>query len=95
MERTTLVIAAAAALVACGGPTRILNPTVQRSPVVFESDQAMSAFESALAARYAGGAADLPPGRLSQNAFFNREIAEADVDGDGIISDAEALRYAD
>jgi hypothetical protein len=90
-----ILIAAVVALSACGGAKRILNPTVQRSPVVFESDQAMSAFEAALAARYDGGAADLPPGRLSQNAFFNREIIHADTDGDGIISDAEAMRYAE
>lgn len=82
------------ALAACGEPTRILNPSVHRMPVVFESDRAMSRFEDALRDRYEDGAADLPPGRLSRNAFFNREIEHVDGDGDGIISDAEVELYA-
>jgi hypothetical protein len=31
---------------------------------------------------------------LSKNAFFNREVIEADTDLDGIISEREAYRYA-
>jgi hypothetical protein len=80
-------------LAGCAKHERVLNPKVSTTPVVFESDQAQSAFGDAVRDRYDAGGAERPPGKLSKNAYYNQEIAEADRDGDGIISDSEAYRY--
>jgi hypothetical protein len=94
--RLCLLLLAGAALTGCSHEARVLNPRVARAPVVFESPHAADTFEDALHDRYDDGAARIASrsGVLSQNAFFNREITHADQDGDGIISDHEALRYA-
>lgn len=95
--RPALLLFAGVALMGCSHQARVLNPKVARAPVVFESPNAADTFEDALEERYDDGAARVASksGVLSQNAFFNREITVADRDGDGIISDREALRYAD
>ena len=82
--------------IGCAKEQRILNPDVDRDPVVFESDEGMSAFEEELESRYEDGQADIAQlqGRLSLNAFFNQQVQRADRNGDGIISDSEAQRYS-
>ncbi len=84
-------------LLGCSGNVRIVNPTVERRPVVFESSAAESAFEEELQDRYDDGEADVkqPAGRLSLNAFFNDQVKVADRDNDGIITDSEAQRYGE
>lgn len=82
-----------ASLTGCGETKKVLNPRVGTMPVLFESDGARDAFLIELGERYEAGAAKLPPGTLSRNAYFNREVVNADIDGDGIISDREAYRY--
>lgn len=80
----------------CSSKKKILNPTVDRNPVVFESAQAAELFEDELDDRYDSGEADIAQmqARLSRNAFFNQQIKVADRDNDGIITDVEAWRYA-
>jgi hypothetical protein len=75
----------------------VLNPTVSRSPVVFESARGQSTFEKAVTERYrdGGGYIQSMHARLSKNAFFNQNVQLADTDGDGIISDREAQEYAE
>ncbi len=90
------VFVAVAMIAGCKSNKRILNPTVERNPVVFESPQGADAFEQALDERYDAGEADIKQlrARLSRNAFFNQQIKVADRDNDGIITDVEAGRYA-
>ena len=97
MRHALLILLAGAALAGCSHEAVVLNPKVARAPVVFESPQAADTFDEAHEDRYDDGAARVATlrGVLSENAFFNREVAIADRDGDGIISDHEALRYAD
>lgn len=91
-----LVLGVAVLSTGCSSNRRILNPTVERQPIVFESPQAADAFEEALDDRYDDGEADIAQlrGRLSKNAFFNQQIKVADSNGDGVITDEEAWRYA-
>ncbi len=95
-NRIGLVLGVAVIVTGCSSNRRILNPTVDRTPIVFESDQGANAFEEALDERYDDGEADIAQlrGRLSRNAFFNQEIRVADSNGDGVITDLEAWRYA-
>ncbi len=92
MSKASLIMLVLA-LWGCGETKKVLNPRVSTMPVVFESDGAREAFLAELSERYEQGAARLPPGTLSRNAYFNREVVHADTDGDGIISDSEAYRY--
>jgi len=76
--------------------------------VDFESEEALSTFQRTVRQRYeAGGGVVEKSGFaipfviatgerrvLSENAFYNGEVAKADADGDGKISDAEARAYA-
>lgn len=96
MHHGLLLLLASLALMGCSHEALVLNPKVARAPIVFVSPQAADTFDDALEDRYDDGAARVATlrGVLSQNAFFNREVAVADQDGDGIISDHEALRYA-
>lgn len=75
----------------------ILNPNVPRNPVVYESPWGAETFEDAIRSRWNDGEGVLPnnQGMLSLNAFFNRELELADVDGDGILNDREVASYAD
>jgi hypothetical protein len=87
-----------AALSACAGDRgRILNPEVPRNPVIYESNWARDTFEDAVQDRWDDGRAKLPggAGTLSSNAYFNREVVSADLDGDGILSEIEAQQYDD
>jgi hypothetical protein len=92
-----MLLFSAMAALGCKDKLRILNPRVTRNPVVFETPQGAGAFEDALDERYDRGDADVKQvrGRLSKNAFFNQQIERADENGDGIISDKEALRYVE
>ncbi|HHH30594.1 MAG TPA: hypothetical protein ENK57_19940 [Polyangiaceae bacterium] len=74
----------------------ILNPNVPRNPVVYESPWGAETFEDAIRSRWNDGEGVLPgkKGMLSLNAFFNRELELADVDGDGILNDREVASYA-
>ncbi|MCA9618380.1 MAG: hypothetical protein KC731_05145 [Myxococcales bacterium] len=97
MTRASLaIVVALVALAGCSKQSRVLNPKVQETPMLFESAQASETFRDALQDRYESGEADVTAlrGRLSRNAFFNREVMLADMDGDGIISDREAVHYA-
>ncbi len=91
-----LLLLSATSMLACSTtPVRIVNPDVSRTPVVFESDDAMRAFGAAVADRYDDGAADLGSRqRLSKNAYYNLQLEKADHDADGIITDNEASSYA-
>lgn len=75
----------------------ILNPKVPRNPVVYESPWAAETFEDEIHSRWNDGEGVLPnnKGMLSLNAFFNRELELADVDGDGILNDQEVASYAE
>jgi hypothetical protein len=88
-----MLLLGAIALGGCSERKLVLNPGVNVSPVVFESDEARAAFVDEVNERHADGYAKLPPGELSTHAFFNQQVQLADRDGDGIISDAEAWRY--
>jgi hypothetical protein len=87
----------------------VLEPDAQRLPVGFESPRAEGQFRAAVAERYARGdavkrhtASSTIPllwgsedrAVLSENGFFNEQVALADGDRDGSISDAEADLYA-
>ena len=97
MMRSSLVLLLL--LAACGGPEvqgPVLNPTVTRSPVVFESSMAESTFVKSMDERYKEGEGYVQSmhARLSKNAFYNQHVQIADRDGDGIITDREASEYA-
>jgi len=100
MTRISLaLVAAALASMACAcapAKVRIVNPGVDRTPVVFESRGASHTFEQALKIHYDDGAAQLgsPQVQWSRNAFFNQQVSLADSNADGIISDFEAVSYA-
>lgn len=91
------VVSVVSVVAGCRSNLRILNPGVERAPIVFESPAAAETFERELEDRYDDGDADVPAlgGRLSLAAFFNQEIKVADRDNDGIITEAEAERYAE
>jgi hypothetical protein len=87
----------------------VLQPDARRVQARFESPHAEAEFERAMAERYARGdavkrssASSTVPllwgsedkAVLSENAFYNEQIALADLDRDGMVSDAEADAYA-
>jgi hypothetical protein len=80
-----LAIAPVTLLVACAAPHKVPE-TVERTPVVFESDDAEQLFDEAASDRY--------DHHGSRNAHYNHELNRADRDGDGIITDDEAQHYA-
>lgn len=87
---------------------KIVGKNESRTVVHFESDQAMSTFVHAVRHRYAHES-NLGPSHfsipfiinvndaqrvLSRNAFYNRQVDIADLNGDGTISNTEAKIYA-
>ena len=87
----------------------VLEPDAQRVQARFESPNAQAAFDLALAERHARGdavkrssASSTVPllwgsedrAVLSENAFYNEQIGVADLDRDGMVSEAEAASYA-
>jgi hypothetical protein len=87
----------------------VLEPDARRVQVRFESPRAEAEFGRAMAERLARGdavkrrsASSTIPllwgsedrAVLSENAFYNEQIALADLDRDGMVSDAEADAYA-
>jgi hypothetical protein len=87
----------------------VLEPDARRVQVRFESANAEASFERAMAERHARGdavkrssASSTVPllwgsedkAVLSENAFYNEQIAVADLDRDGVVSGAEADAYA-
>ena len=85
----------------------VLEPEARRVAVRFESDQAATSFAEQVGLRYDGGDAvkrqssggiPLLYGQedisvLSKNAYFNEQVALADEDRNGLISDGEAHDY--
>jgi hypothetical protein len=87
---------------------KVLEPDAPRTTVQFESEKAMAAFQKEVQGRYRSGGGERGSGAfaipfviavaekrvLSENAFYNTQVRNADVNGDGTISDAEARVYA-
>lgn len=88
--------------------TQVAEPEAERAAVAFESDRALAVFQDQVHALYADGDAELSKSSwgvpllygssertvLSENAHYNQQIARADVDADGVITEAEAATYA-
>src|SRR5262245_6175247 len=87
---------------------RILEPDPARRTVRFESDAGLEQFQRTVVRCYRNGAAVRSQSEfaipfvlhtesrevLSENAYYNEQVAKADVDGDGVLSDAECRAYA-
>ena len=87
---------------------KVIEPDAPRTTVNFESEKAMASFQKAVNNRYRSGGGERGSGAfaipfviavaekrvLSENAFYNTQVRNADVNGDGTISDAEARVYA-
>ncbi len=85
----------------------VLEPEARPVAVRFESEQVETSFAQQVGARYEGGDAVKRQSSggipllfnqeeisvLSRNAYFNEQVALADEDRDGLISDAEARAY--
>src|SRR5687768_13613113 len=85
----------------------VIEPDAKRMAVQFESEKAMAGFQKEVYHRYRAGGGEQGSGAfavpfvmavsetrvLSENAFYNRQVHKADVNGDGTISDAEARVY--
>ena len=87
--------------------TRVIRKDEQRQSVAFESDQGLLDFNTALRQRDSAGARHR--GRssfnipfiisansrhvLGRSAYFNDQVRIADVDADGVLSDAEVFAY--
>ena len=88
---------------------RIVRPDEGRRTVAFESEQAMIDFQSAARLRDTYGARRQGEHQvaipfillvdetrvLSESAFYNDQIAAADLDGDGTLTDAEVRAYCE
>lgn len=97
MTRPLMIATALALLAGCGSTKyHLVNPGVSLTPVEFESDAGMRAFRSTLKKGYADGDARVGSSNRmwSKGAYHNQQINVADTNGDGVISDAEAVRYA-
>lgn len=91
------------------GTEKVVEPDAKRMKVEFESEEALMSFQKTVRQRYqAGGGVVSSTGFaipfviaagekqvLSENAFYNGEVAKADVNDDGVISDVEARAYAE
>ncbi|MEX0887367.1 MAG: hypothetical protein WD009_13105 [Phycisphaeraceae bacterium] len=87
--------------------TRTVGAGEERVAVAFENDDAMRLFTQTLKGRYRQGK-QLGTSHfaipfiinsnvrrvMSEAAFFNAQVAQADLDGDDAISEAEARAYA-
>lgn len=85
----------------------IVQPDAERCTVDFESDDALSIFQAKVQRRYEHGKGLKSTSSfaipfvihtknrrvLSENAFYNLQVAKADVDGNGMITLAEARVY--
>jgi len=92
---------------ATSNTTHVAEPHAARVAVAFDTDAAMNTFIEDVRSRYRRGDAELSKSSwgipfiygssertvLSENAYFNRQIARADLDANGLISDAEADAY--
>jgi hypothetical protein len=90
------------------GSEKVVDSDAKRLKVDFESEEALTTFQRAVRERYeAGGGVVSKSGFaipfviaagerrvLSENAYYNGEVAKADANGDGKIADAEARAYA-
>jgi hypothetical protein len=86
---------------------RVVDPDAERRVIAFESDDALLRFHGTVNRRYSGGKNFAGESQfaipfvvaveerhvLSENAFFNQEVARADLNGDGSISDIESRAY--
>jgi len=87
---------------------KVLEPEAERLTVRFENDEALETFQNAVSKRYRHGDGEAGSSRfwlpflvsvsetevLSENAYYNRQVEKADVEKDGVISQAEAEIYA-
>ncbi|MEM1026761.1 MAG: hypothetical protein AAGJ38_01625 [Planctomycetota bacterium] len=84
------------------GGTKVVEPSAERMPVDFESEEGMKAFVRQVAQRYpaernaGGGYFGVPfligvseQRVLSENAHFNTAVRQVDLNADGTLSDAE------
>jgi hypothetical protein len=90
------------------GSEKVVESDAKRLKVDFETEDGLSTFQRTVRQRYeAGGGVVSKTGFaipfviatgekrvLSENAFYNGEVAKADANGDSKISDAEARAYA-
>jgi hypothetical protein len=90
------------------GSEKVVESDAKRLKVDFETEDGLSTFQRTVRQRYeAGGGVVGTSGFaipfvvavgekrvLSENAYYNGEVAKADANGDGKISDAEARAYA-
>jgi acyl-homoserine lactone acylase PvdQ len=88
--------------------TQVAEPEQQRIAISFETDVALATFQHEVNTRYDDGDAELARTSwgipfvygstdrtiLSENAYFNAQVATADIDADGQITEAEANAYA-
>ena len=86
---------------------KVVRGREERRKIDFESEQALVDFESTVRRRDTSMTRNQGQSQvmipfilyvdqtrvLSSNAFYNDEVAAADVDGDGILSDAEVRAY--
>ena len=90
------------------GSEKVVESDAKRMKIDFESEEGLSKFQGTVRQRYeTGGGVVSKSGFaipfvvavgekrvLSENAYYNGEVAKADANGDGKISDAEARVYA-
>lgn len=86
----------------------VIRPDARREAAIFESKRGAKSFEDHVAERYARGDAVRERNQggiplfysaeekrmLSENAFYNEQLQAADVDRNGVLSDAEIRAYA-
>ena len=103
----SVVVWLSGCLIMAGG-TKVVNPGATRQKVNFEFEEGQPIFRREFNRRYESGAATVGSDgfaipfiiaadetkMLFENAFFNVQVDAADVNGDGLISDAEARVYA-
>ena len=87
---------------------KVVHGDAERQAVEFEDETALMTFQKKVEKRYHRGGGRLGTGSvtipfimavsetkvLSENAFYNTQIAKADVNADGTITRAEARAYA-
>jgi hypothetical protein len=89
------------------GSEKVVEPDAKRMKVEFESEEGLTMFQRTVRQRYERGGGVVGSSGfaipfviaagekkvLSENAFYNGEVAKAEANGDGKIGDAEARAY--
>lgn len=87
---------------------RVVEPDAARRTVQFQSDAGLEQFQRTVSRAYRKGDGVRSESEvaipfvlhsesremLSENAYFNEQVVKADMDGDGVLSDAECRAYA-